>query len=735
MRLANRAGARIIPGVQAAADKAKRRDLRLGVRVPLALLFFGLLAGCRERGGEIELPPLPPLSDGGPAAPALPDGAVLCSSDEDCDDGIDCSRDLCAPGGYCINVGDNSRCDDGVFCNGQEVCEPATGCRPGSPRRCNDENACTLDLCDEANKQCVHAPRDVDGDGEVDWHCPGGTDCDDFDAMRGSSLPEICGDGIDNDCDGVVDEQDCIRPRFDRCEDALDISGGGRFEIDLRGAAPNYLLGCSKLGPRDVAMTFTIDEPHDVWFTAIGLLRDNGTDTAAVALRSNCSDFATELECSYGFPGQVRIRALPKGRYFLLANSEHAERLIVDARFTDPTPAPANTSCEAPLDISAGGRFTGDFVDVGDDFELACGFAGANDLSYVFTIEEERDVEVSALSLSGGERMSLAVRTTCDDAASTLRCVSSVPARARLHQLPAGTYYVVIEGSNAREVDFSLDVAFLDPTPPPPGDACADPLALELAAKRTGSLANRQDLIAVDECNCDLERPGQCTTFLPEVVYRVRVDEPSDLGFTFSADVGGVAYAFRSVCDSASAQRACGTGATINARIRDLSPGDYYLIVESAEPASIEFELKPLPRTIPVPVGGNDTCATAIEIPASGGLFSGDTLGFGNHYQARCGNGAQSSDAAFRLTLPSRSRVTATLEAAFDTVLYRYRDDGSGPRICNGLSSDCSDDGVQGNRNSRLDETLEAGTYYYIVDGFGGNNQGRYLFEVVVASP
>jgi hypothetical protein len=385
--------------------------------------------------------------------------------------------------------------------------------------------------------------------------------------------------------------------------------------------------------------------------------------------------------------------------------------------------------------VSAGGRFEGDFVDVGDDEDVPCGFPGANDLIYSFTTTEEHDVELSAISVTG-ERMNFAVRSACDDPQSTLRCISAAPARARLHQLPAGTYYVVLESSPAREVNFAFEVAFLDPTPPPPGDSCTNPVDLPIGMQVNGTLANRQDLVGVARCGCnpDTEERG-CGLFWPDSVYRIQVDEPMDLGVDIVSGSAQLAYDFRSVCDSQAAQLTCGKGATIGARVRNLQPGDYYLIVESADPSNFAVELESLPRTMPIPVGGNDSCANAVVVPEEGGLFSGDTLNLLNDYEGVCGSNARSGDAVFRLQLTERARVTALLEAAFDPVLLRYFDDGNGAAACNGLATVCNDDGGLGNQNSVLSDTLDPGVYYYVVDGFSDDNVGNYLLEMTVGPP
>jgi hypothetical protein len=216
-------------------------------------------------------------------------------------------------------------------------------------------------------------------------------------------------------------------------------------------------------------------------------------------------------------------------------------------------------------------------------------------------------------------------------------------------------------------------------------------------------------------------------------VYRVRVDTATDLALQVGSAGALLGYDFRKECDLGESQLACGIGGAINTRLRNIEPGDYFLVLESPDPTTFVVRIDPLPLTVPIAVEGNNTCASAFEIPPMGGLFEGDTLTLLDDYGAVCGGGARSRDAVFRLELAGPSQVQASLEAVFDTVLYRYADEGEGAKSC-GPERElaCNDDGGQGNTNSLLVESLPAGTHYYVVDGFNIGNEGRYLLDVIV---
>jgi hypothetical protein len=88
------------------------------------------------------------------------------------------------------------------------TCDPEPGwvlddtdCRPGDPEaypgaaeRCNDDD----DNCDMVADEGM----DADGDGHRRLECDDGDDCDDTDATTYPAAFDVCGDGLDQDCDG-----------------------------------------------------------------------------------------------------------------------------------------------------------------------------------------------------------------------------------------------------------------------------------------------------------------------------------------------------------------------------------------------------------------------------------------------------------------------------------------------------------------------------------------------------
>ena len=141
-------------------------------------------------------------------------GAETCSADHVCTAGTPLANGTeCAGGtGRCLSSAclpnscdDAMDCDDGDACNGVETCE-ATGCASGTAPTCDDGDACTVGSC-VSPTGCVQTLVDADRDGNAPTSLGAcGTDCDDTNFDVGPDAPEICGNLVDDNCDGAVDE-------------------------------------------------------------------------------------------------------------------------------------------------------------------------------------------------------------------------------------------------------------------------------------------------------------------------------------------------------------------------------------------------------------------------------------------------------------------------------------------------------------------------------------------------
>jgi hypothetical protein len=85
-----------------------------------------------------------------------------CATDADCDDKLPCTTDTCNAG-QCShqNRPEKSSCANGVRCDGDEVCDANGACLAGVALPQDDQNACTVDGCDEANG-VTHTPVNLD---------------------------------------------------------------------------------------------------------------------------------------------------------------------------------------------------------------------------------------------------------------------------------------------------------------------------------------------------------------------------------------------------------------------------------------------------------------------------------------------------------------------------------------------------------------------------------------------
>jgi len=145
-----------------------------------------------------------------------------CTTNVECNDNNACTTDVCnnPPNGQCSNT--PLVCDDSNACNGLETCDTATGCVAGTPLVCDDNDVCNGgETCDNATG-CVAGTPLVCDDSDA---CNGQETCD---ASTGceAGTPPNCDDGQFCTLDSCDPASGC---EFTRNPDPVCQPTGGEF--------------------------------------------------------------------------------------------------------------------------------------------------------------------------------------------------------------------------------------------------------------------------------------------------------------------------------------------------------------------------------------------------------------------------------------------------------------------------------------------------------------------------
>ncbi len=217
-------------------------------------------------------------------------GICLTDGILDCDDDNPCTFDWCDAVLGCLHEAAEGECSDGDPCTTGDACLDGQ-CKPGPQLDCDDNNECTVDLCDEV-ELCVHQPLEAgcdDGnlctvtDACVDGECVG-TDplvCSDGDACTSdlcdpsqgcifTPISPCCGNGVE---EGGEDCDDGNLVNGDGCSGLCQFEGG----TCSNGSQTDCNVPGSTLIP---SSAFVDPNPPDGWTQCGGFVNTGGDDVS-----------------------------------------------------------------------------------------------------------------------------------------------------------------------------------------------------------------------------------------------------------------------------------------------------------------------------------------------------------------------------------------------------------------------------------------------------------------------
>jgi len=187
-----------------------------------------------------------------------------------CDDGNECTDDVCDPESGCVYLPNEGPCDDGDSCSVDDSCSEGF-CKPGPPLDCDDDNGCTLDACNP-DTGCVHFPKV--------GPCDDGDACTTGDSCAGGECipagPLDCDDGNDCTLDSCDPDSGCLHEnKVGPCDDGNPCTAN---DICVNGicVGGEFVPGCCN----------SDEDCDDGWPCTIGICKESG----CVAIPADCDD-------------------------------------------------------------------------------------------------------------------------------------------------------------------------------------------------------------------------------------------------------------------------------------------------------------------------------------------------------------------------------------------------------------------------------------------------------------
>lgn len=484
-------------------------------------------------------------------------------------------------------------------------------------------------------------------------------------------------------------------------------SGTTAGSVNDNSAAP---LTCSfQSGQRgEVYYSLTLTQEQDVSINVapgMGSLFD-----PAVALMVDCAGgMGSEVSCNASSPATVFARRVPAGTYIIVVDgqSPDAGTFELTVLLTTPPPPPMNDTCAMPTVLVPSASVMVDVNNGAQDYTLSCASGAAGgDVVYEFTLAQAQKVTVTATGASGGDPVLSLRGMPCDSDQAEVDCRDAIGSSEVITALnvPAGTYYVVLQSYYATMGNFGLSLQLDPPVLPPMNDSCNTPATL---VPNTTQMVDLGAAVADYTIACDFYSGG-------DAVYTFTTTQPQRVTITAtgSSSADAMLELRAAPCDTGMSLRCASStfGGTETLSNGNLPAGTYYVVIGS-NGTDTAFGVQ---LTLDPPfVVTNDTCATP------------DTVTFTNNMATRfldmtaaqadyngidisntdCFDQPTGQEVVYQVTIPPMQTLTVTAVGVglTDPVLIELF-----PACMMTVATTCADDTFDGGTETLVVQNLTA---------------------------
>lgn len=374
-------------------------------------------------------------------------------------------------------------------------------------------------------------------------------------------------------------------------------------------------------------------------------------------------------------------------------------------------------TCDSPAPLGPGVTL-GSTAHGEANFEGTCGTSSAKEIVYRLDIPTRQ-----AVSIEVDPRFDaiLYIRKECAESGSEVACNDDVQGRSSGRSsnmrpskvdtvLDAGTYFVFVDGYEEAEGTFRVTVSSREV--PTIAQACQRAVPLAVGSQLSGSTQTSFDHA---HATCGDEAKGA------DVVYRLDVPQRARVRVTEHSDFSPVVHV-RKRCAEADTEVGCSSDSIESedaAFVSLLDPGQYAVF---ADATSSEKSGRFTIRAELAPEGGSgvsgDSCSDAAPIAsAQNALIDGDTFLARDDVAAKCAASPGGADVVYRVDISRRSRLRARIIAQ------------EGSHVL-ALARSCADASTQLACGSTLDQVVQPGTYFLIVDARDAKSFGKFRLEL-----